>query len=325
LLPISATIFTFGRLIVINIAKRCRKEKGGINMSYMAELLKNIPLADSGASESLLKGVLLFKETQHISRRPMVYNPGICIVAQGHKIGYLGGQKFQYDANNYLVTSITMPFECETFATPEEPLLGLYIDIDMGQLHDLIGRLGLRPEIGSGSETGLPRGIGPAVMDKDMEDAMTRLVRCLQSEAESQILGLGLVREVLYRALCGTQAPVLYSLAMHNGTFSQVARALKRLQMDYAEKLDVEQLADTAHMSPSAFHRAFKEITSDSPMQYLKKVRLTKARDLIVQENMKAYIAADQVGYESSSQFSREFKRYFGQSPVEMIREMRAA
>lgn len=162
-------------------------------------------------------------------------------------------------------------------------------------------------------------------MDEDMADATTRLLKCLQSEAESQILGPGLVREILYRALCGTQAPVLYSLATHNGTFSQIAYALKVIQSDYAAKLDVEQFADKARMSASAFHRAFKEITSDSPMQYLKKIRLTKARDFMVHENMKAYIAADQVGYESSSQFSREFKRYFGQSPAEMMRELRAA
>jgi transcriptional regulator GlxA family with amidase domain len=111
---------------------------------------------------------------------------------------------------------------------------------------------------------------------------------------------------------------------MHSGTFSQVARVLKVMQSDYAGKLDVEQLANKARMSASAFHRAFKEITSDSPMQYLKKLRLTKARDLMLQENLKAYIAADKVGYESSSQFSREFKRFFGQSPAEMIREVRA-
>jgi AraC-like DNA-binding protein len=301
------------------------KRKGGIQMSEIANLLKSFSITDGGASESQLKGVLFFKETQHIPRRPMVYDPGICIVAQGHKIGYLGGQKFQYDANHYLVTSVTMPFECETFASPEEPLLGLYIDVDMAQLHDLIGRLDLQMEISNGGGKGLPRGIGPAVMDEDMADATTRLVKCLQSETESQILGPGLVREILYRALRGTQAPVLYSLAMHGGTFSQVAHALKVMQNDYGAKLDVEQLASKARMSASAFHRAFKEITSDSPMQYLKKLRLTKARDFIVQESMRAYIAADKVGYESSSQFSREFKRYFGQSPAEMVRELRAA
>jgi AraC-like DNA-binding protein len=255
----------------------------------------------------------------------LVYDPGICIIAQGQKTGYLGGRTFQYDANHYLVTSVTMPFECEAFPSPEKPLRGLFIDIDMAQLHDLIGRLGLQAEIGDANGKGLPRGIGPAVMDEDMADATTRLVKCLQSEAEAQILGPGLVREILYRALCGTQASVLFSLAMHSGAFSQVARALQIMQSDYSGKLDVEQLAGKARMSASAFHRAFKEITSDSPMQYLKKIRLTKARDLMVQENMKAYIAADHVGYESSSQFSREFKRYFGQSPAEMVRELRAA
>lgn len=294
-------------------------------MSQMAELIAAFPITDGGSSESRIRGVRFFKSTQPIPRKPVLYDPGICIIAQGHKIGYLGDQVFKYDADNYLVISVTTPFECETFAGPENPLLGLYIDIDMSQLHDLIGRLGLQPDIGNAGEKGLRRGIGPAFLDQEMADAIVRLLKCLQSETESRILGPGLVREILYRALCGTQAPVLYSLAMHGGTFSQVAHALKVIQTDYAAKIDVEELAGTARMSTSAFHRAFKEITSDSPMQYLKKVRLAKAKNFMVQENMKAYMAADKVGYESSSQFSREFKRYFGQSPAEMIKELRDA
>jgi transcriptional regulator GlxA family with amidase domain len=118
---------------------------------------------------------------------------------------------------------------------------------------------------------------------------------------------------------------VLYSLAMHSGAFSQVERVLKIMQSGYAGKFEVEQMANTARMSASAFYRAFKVITSDSPLQYLKKIRLTKARDLMVQENMKAYLAADEVGYESPSQFSHEFKRYFGQSSAEMMRESQAS
>lgn len=294
-------------------------------MIHIAELVNNFPEIENGLYESRLKGVRLFKNTRPMPRKPMVYDPGICIVLQGYKIGYLGDRRFRYDANSYLVTSVTMPFECEIFASIEDPLLGLFIDIDMGQLHDLIGRIPLPAEIRNNNEKMLPRGIGPALMDKEMLDAINRLIKALKSETESQILGPGLVREVLYRALCGSQAPVLYSLALYSGSFSNVAQILKIMQSDYAKKLDVEQLARTAHMSTSAFHRAFKEITSDSPMQYLKKIRLTKARDLMVQENMKAYLAADKVGYESSSQFSREFKRYFGQSPVEMIRELRVA
>ena len=294
-------------------------------MSSVSKILQVFPEINDGLFQSRLKGVRLFRETKPIPRQPMIYDPGICILAQGKKTGYLGGRTFHYDANHYLVTTVTMPFECEAFPSPEAPLRGLFIDIDLALLNDLIGRMGLETDILNGREKGLPRGIGPAVMDDDMVDAVTRLLKCLQSEAEAQILGPGLIREILYRALCGTQAPVLYSLAMHSGTFSQVARVLKIMQDDYAGKLDVEQLAGKARMSASAFHRAFKEITSDSPMQYLKKIRLAKARDLMIQESMKAYMAADKVGYESSSQFSREFKRYFGQSPAEMMREVRAA
>jgi len=294
-------------------------------MSQMAELIDSFPITEGGASESRLPGVRFFKLTQPAPRAPILYDPGICIIAQGHKVGYLGDQVFRYDADNYLVVSVTMPLECEIFASPESPLLGLYIDIDISQLHEMIGRMGFQPENGHAGEKGLPRGIGPAMLGENMADAIVRLLKSLQSETEAQVLGSGMVREILYRALCGSQAPVLYSLAMHSGTFSQVAHALKVMQSDCAAKLDVEHLASTARMSTSAFHRAFKEITSDSPMQYLKKLRLVKAKNLIVQEKMKAYMAADKVGYESSSQFSREFKRYFGQSPAEMIREVRAA
>jgi AraC-like DNA-binding protein len=287
----------------------------------MVILLNNFPPINDGPSESHLKGVCFFKETKNIPRKPVVYNPGICIVAQGQKYGYLGGQKFQCDANHYLVTSVTMPFECETFASPREPFLGLYIDVDMAQLHELISRMDLQLEV-SHKEKGLMRGIGPAVIDDDMADATNRLIKCLQSKTEAQILGPGLVREILYRALRGTQGPILYSLAKYNGTFSQVASALNVMQTDYAAKFDVEHLAGKANMSTSAFHRVFKEITSDSPIQYLKKLRLMKAKDLMVQENMKAYIAAEKVGYKSVSQFNREFKRYFGQNPAKMVREL---
>lgn len=292
-------------------------------MSKMAELLADFSIVDGGATESMLQGVRFFKDTKPVPRKPMLYNPGICIVAQGHKRGYLGGHSFRYDADNYLVTSVAMPFECEAFGTLENPLLGLYIDIDMSQLHDLIGQMGLQGEIGKLGENDFPVGIGPSVMDEDMKDAAIKLLKALRTETEAKILAPGLVREIYYRALRGTQAPVLYSLSMGGDSFSQVARAIRIIQDDYSKKLDVSQLANTAHMSVSAFHRAFKEITCDSPMQYIKKIRLARARDLIVQKKVKAYLAADEVGYESPSQFSREFKRYFGKSPADVMREMR--
>lgn len=292
-------------------------------MSQLSALMQQLDLPE-GFSKSLLPEVRFFKSLQPLPRCPLVYDPGICVVVQGSKVGYLGGESFPYDANNYLVTSVAMPFECETFATPEEPLLGLYIDVDLPMLHELIAQLGDNVPPSATKETTLPRAIGPAPLEAEMSDAIGRLLKCLQSQTEAHVLGPGLLREVLFRALHGQQAPALYALSAHNGHFARVARTLKLIQNDYAADLDVERLAQHAHMSTSAFHRAFKEVTSDSPLQYLKKIRLTKARDFILQNGMKAYVAANQVGYESASQFSREFKRYFGQSPAEMLRNVRA-
>lgn len=293
-------------------------------MSNMLELLKEQEIPDGSAVESTYPGVRFFKETRQVRRRPMLYNPGLCIVASGAKVGHLGGQSFHYDADNYLVVSVTMPFESESFPGEDEPLLGVYVDIDMGQLNDLIVQMDLQAEY-SGMEDGYPLGIGPSAMDGDMKDAVTKLLKALRTEREAEILAPGLMREIYYRALCGSQARVLYSLARGNNSFAQVMHVINLMDGSYNEKLDVQRLAESAHMSVSAFHKAFKEITADSPLQYLKKIRLSRAKDLIVQENMKAYLAADAVGYESPSQFSREFKRHFGQSPAEIIREMRSA
>ncbi len=292
-------------------------------MSNMIELLDTFATIDGDAVESKLAGVRFFKDTKHVARRPMLYNPGICIVASGHKVAFLGGREFRYDVDNYLVTSVSMPFECESFPSPEIPLLGMFIDIDLAQLNDLISQMDLQADVANLDDNDLPLGIGPSAMDEDMKDAAIKLLKALRTEREAKILAPGLVREIYYRALCGSQAPVLYSLAKSSGAFSQLASVITMMEKMYSEKLDVQQLADTAHMSVSAFHKAFKEITANSPLQYLKKIRLSRARDLIVQQKMKAYLAADAVGYESSSQFSREFKRHFGQSPAEVIREMR--
>jgi AraC-like DNA-binding protein len=255
----------------------------------------------------------------------MLYNPGICIVVSGHKVAYVGGQTFRYDVDNYLVTSVAMPFECESFPSQENPLLGMFIDIDIGQLNNLISMMERQDNPSVAVSNGRQLAIGPSAMDADMKDAAVKLVKALQSEQEARILGPGLVREVYYRALCGNQAPVLYSLVRGSGSFSQVARIIHMMEGSYSEKFDIQQLADSVHMSVSAFHKAFKDITADSPLQYLKKIRLSRARDLIVQQGMKAYLAADEVGYESPSQFSREFKRYFGRSPAELMRDVRSS
>ena len=294
-------------------------------MSELTDLIESFDLVDCDVVGTGLKEVRLFKESKPFARRPLLYNPGLCIVASGHKVAYVGEQTFRYDVDNYLVASVTMPFKCASHPGEDKPLLGVFVDIDMPQLRDLITQMDLQERFSDMTEKDFALGIGPSTMDKDMKDALKKLLKALRTEQETRILGPGLVREIYYRALCGSQAPMLYSLAMGSGSFSQVAQVINVMQEEYAKKLDVNQLANAANMSVSAFHKAFKEVTSDSPLQFLKKIRLARARDLIVQQRMKAYLAADEVGYESPSQFSREFKRYYGQSPAQVMREIRTA
>jgi len=291
-----------------------------LSMSEVAHLMNGFEYQEL-INYTSIPGVVRFRIDRETPCRTTVYDPGIYILAQGKKVVYAGGREITYNVDNYLVTSVSMPIACKTYATPEKPALGIYIKIDIQQLHDLIVQIGHKGKMATGSVSGL----NAARMDPAMADAVLRLTRCLTHEQDARAIGTGLAREVLYRVLCGEQAHMLYALANHSGNYSRIAHALTLLQSNYAEKLDVEQLATSAHMSISAFHRAFKEMTDESPIQYLKKIRLTKARDLILQNGMKAYIAADEVGYESASQFSREFKRYFGQSPAELMRELRAA
>ena len=294
-------------------------------MTEMAELLEELATFDGGSVSSPIKGVRFFRNTKQTRRKPLLYTPGICIVASGYKLGHLGGKTFRYDAGNYLVTPISMPFECETFPNGNEPLLGMYIDIDLAQLNDLISQVDLHAGMQSHTVSDLQLAIGPSVMDDEMKDATIRLLKAHRSEQEARILGPAYLREIHYRALCGSQAPVLLSAARGNGTMAQVMNVISLMERSYQDKFDIKQLAVSAHMSTSAFHKAFKDITADSPLQYLKKIRLTKARDLIVQRKMRANLAASEVGYESPSQFSREFKRYFGESPADVMREMRSA
>jgi AraC-like DNA-binding protein len=290
-------------------------------MSKLARLLEGLEL-DEGLTPSRLAGVSFFKTAHRLPRIPLIYDPGIYVVAQGYKIGYLGDRQIRYDADNYLVVSVATPFECEAFASSEEPVTGLYLGMNIPMLHELALRISQETAYRRCSDNP-PSSLDSARMDPEMADAAVRLVNHLKSGIEAELLGPGVVKEIFYRVLTGSQSPSFFALLNQNCNFSRIAGTLKVIHRDYMKKLDVECLAETANMSLSTYHRAFKEITTDSPMQYLKKVRLNKARDLLLQEQTKAYVAAEKVGYESQSQFSREFKRYFGQGPADLVREIR--
>ncbi|MGK7890444.1 MAG: AraC family transcriptional regulator N-terminal domain-containing protein [Leptolyngbyaceae cyanobacterium] len=273
------------------------------------------PANGQGLVTTLIPGVRFFWVTQSVARSPFVYSASIVIIVQGHKTGYLGDRILQYNENNYLILGVPLPIECETHATPDTPTFGLLVDIDVSFLHELVAMIGADlPPIEPDAYT-VPKGVEPVELDAEMRDVTARLLRCLNSPLDSRALGRSLVREIHYRALMGHHSQVLYALTHQHGHYARIAKALDRMHQNYATPLTVETLAEEAHMSVSAFHRTFKQVTEDSPLQYLKKIRLNKAKSLIVHEGIRANVAANRVGYESASQFSREFKRYFNVVP----------
>lgn len=277
-------------------------------MNRMATLLAQLAPTE-GFTLSALADVKLMRANGPVARTPVLYEPCICIVAQGRKRGYLGDAVFAFDAQRYLVLSVPLPFETETEATPEEPLLGLAIRIDRTTLADLL------VDVTEDAVTQAPATIMTTPLDARLEASVLRLLEALVRPREARVLGPALVREICYHVLLGEQGGAMRAALTGQGHFGRIARALRRIHADYRADLNVASLAHEANMSVPTFHVHFKAVTQCSPLQYIKSARLHEARLLMVRSGVTAASASVQVGYESASQFSREFKRMFGRSP----------
>lgn len=273
-----------------------------------------------GLNPTPLPGVMLFRIVEPLARTAALYEPSIIIVARGSKRVYLGGDVYVYDADHYLVTSVPLPIECEIpRASPRDPTLVLVIGVDPV----IIGELLLEMEDGTQGPQSIPRGLCAGPLTQPMKDAAVRLLDCLSSPTDAHVLGPLLVREIVYRVLRGEHGEALRALAAGDTHFVRISRVLDHLHRSFADPVDVESLARQARMSPSAFYQKFKSVTTMSPLQYLKRVRLGKARMLMIQDGCTASAAAFAVGYESAAQFSREYKRQFGVSPAQDAKVLR--
>jgi AraC-like DNA-binding protein len=282
------------------------------------------PLATrEGFLPTPMEQVRIVTARSNVSRSPQIYEPSLMVIAQGSKLAYLGERTLEYGAGHYLVQALPVPFECETFATPEVPLLGVSIDIDRSVLGELVLAMGAEEVQPARLQT--PESMVSSPLDGAMREAVERLLRCLHDPLERRILGAMRLREVLFVALRGPQGGALRALVEQRGQFARIAASLTYLHHHYAEPLNVDQLARCANMSTSAFHEHFKRSTLVSPVQYLKRLRLIKAQQLLVAQRLNVAQVALQVGYQSASQFSREYKRYFDHSPAAERHEHQAA
>ncbi|EPF6161371.1 AraC family transcriptional regulator [Citrobacter sedlakii] len=279
----------------------------------LTDKIKHLKDSEKNQGERL-PDIRLLYGTEPGPRTPVMYDPGIIFLFSGHKIGYINERVFRYDAYEYLLLTVPLPFECETYATPEVPLAGIRINVDMLQLQELLMDIGederFQPSMAAS-------GINSATLSDEILCAAERLLDVMERPLDARILGKQIIREILYHVLTGPRGGALLALVSRQTHFSLISRVIKRIENKYTESLNVEQLAAEANMSVSAFHHNFKSVTSTSPLQYLKTYRLHKARMMILHDGMKASAAAMRVGYESASQFSREFKRYFGVTPGE--------
>lgn len=286
----------------------------------MCELLKRLA-PHEGYTRSMLDDVRFMRADGPLGRTPVLYEPSIVIVCQGQKRGYLADRIYRYDAQHYLVLSVPLPFSTETQASVEEPLLAVSVRLDMTSVADLV--IALDRDAAYSSST--PEGIVSTPLDDRLADTTLRLLRALSSPVEAKVLGKGIVRELCFRVLMGEQGGAIRAALASHGNFGRISRALQRIHNHYTQSLDVGDLAREAGLSVPTFHAHFKAVAKTSPIQYIKSVRLHQARLLMIRDDLTAAAAGARVGYESASQFNREFKRLFGRSPGDETREMKQA
>ncbi|MFB6327523.1 AraC family transcriptional regulator N-terminal domain-containing protein [Pantoea deleyi] len=272
-----------------------------------------------GYNLTTLPDVRILRANRPLDKTPVLYDPGIVFVCQGSKRGYFGQKTYLYDEQHYLAVSVPVPFTMETDASESRPLLALYLHLDFRLAAELMIEI---DQQGAPLAGDAPQSMMSSRMDAGVKTAMLRLLEVLDNPADAAILGRCRLRELYYRVLTGAQGNAMRAALSLQGHFGRIGKALQHIHAHYAAPLTLGQLAKETGMSVPTFHLHFKAITQQAPMQYVKSVRLHQARMLMVRQQLTAAAAGYAVGYESPSQFSREFKRLFGLPPAEEIRRM---
>lgn len=294
-------------------------QPSGEDQQRMVTLLRALA-PEEGYNLTVLPDVRILRSDRALSRTPVLYDPGIVIVCQGRKRGYFGDQVYLYDEQHYLAVAVPVPFTMETDATPEHPLLAIYMHLDFRVAAELMIQID-RQRVPAYADA--PQSMMSSPMDSALRMSVLRFLEAMNQPLDATILGSALVRELYFRVLTGAQGNAMRAALAMQGQFGKIGKALRRIHATYAQPLDLSQLASEAGMSVPTFHSHFKAITRTSPMQYVKSTRLHQARLLMVRQGMTAEAACHAVGYASPSQFNREFKRLFGLTPAAETKRMR--
>jgi AraC-like DNA-binding protein len=268
-----------------------------------------------------IPGLTLHRLTTPTDPCPATYEPSVIVMAQGRKRVDLGRTTFIYDASHFLLTSIDLPIVCQVIEASEAvPALAFALKLEMSVVRELLGREEIRvPEAPSDSPA-----MATGETTVELLSACCRLVDLLYTPRDIPFLSGLIEREIIYRILRSTGGARLRAIATLGEQSNRTAKAIAWVKENYAKPLRVEDLAEIAGMGVSTFHHHFRVLTAMSPLQYQKQLRLQAARGRMLMEGLDAASAAFEVGYESASQFNREYSRFFGRPPMRDIRTLRS-
>ena len=257
-------------------------------------------------------GLTILRSDQETRPNRIIFKPALCITVQGAKSALFGEHRFRYGAGQALLVSVEMPgFGTVLEARPSEPFLGLILELDIAIMRKVIDELAAPPA----SSAKVSKAICVADFNGPLADCALRMVRLLDIPNAIPVLYPAIMREICYWLLTGPQGGDVVKMTLANPHTQRVISAIHSLRDRFAEPMRIQELASIAGMSPSAFHRHFKTVTSMTPLQYQKQLRLLEARRLMISEAANVETAAYKVGYVSASQFSREYSRMFAMSP----------
>ena len=281
------------------------------------QLAEQLPSA--GQKLTAIPGLSLHRRNAPTPCNPTTYEPSLTVFVQGRKRVNMGGTTYLCDESTFLLTSVDVPVASQVFASEEVPYLALRLALEMPLVREIISHEDL-PEPAVPSRT---RGIAVGKSTAELLSAFSRLMNLLDTPEDIPFLSNTIQREIVYRLLRGPQGDRLRAIATSGDRSYRTAKAIAWLRANFDKPLRVEELAEVARMGTSTLHHHFRALTAMSPLQYQKRLRLQAARDRMLNDGLDAASAAFEVGYESASQFSREYRRLFGQPPMTDVKACR--